>query len=426
MPLILGTGNRYITTDFVVKASLRLLTNSLVASKLANRTYEPNFGKVGGKLGDKVTIKKPYRVKSTAGRVASAAAPMIDQTTTFTIDRQQHVRLDFNSIDGTLSLENFAERYLGSAAAQLAHQVDLSVLEAAVYGGFHSSGSPGTAIVNNSFIDAVAQMEEIGVPQDGMVHGVLGPLDAAAVQKDVKGTSNEQIAMMAIERAYIANSRSQAGVPIYRTAQMPRHTTGARGGTPLVAGASQSGTTLNIDGLSNSVTGWGKRGDVFTIAGVFSINPQTYQSTGRLQQFVLTADVSSSGTGTATLSFLPEINSGAQNTTDGGGNNISSAGFQTVSALPADNAAITFLGNAATTYRQVVLMHKDAVSMACVDIMLPRTAKVAERAVDKDSGMALTLTGDWDGVNYVESYRLDVLWGTSAVYPELIHRIWSA
>jgi hypothetical protein len=34
-----------------------------------------------------------------------------------------------------------------------------------------------------------------------------------------------------------------------------------------------------------------KKGDVFTIANVFAVNPQTRESTGSLQQFVVTEDV---------------------------------------------------------------------------------------------------------------------------------------
>jgi hypothetical protein len=44
---------------------------------------------------------------------------------------------------------------------------------------------------------------------------------------------------------------------------------------------------------------------VFTIAGVYAVNPQTRQSTGSLQQFVVTADLTASSTGT--LSISPAI-----------------------------------------------------------------------------------------------------------------------
>ena len=71
---------------------------------------------------------------------------------------------------------------------------------------------------------------------------------------------------------------------------------GALGGTPLVAGASQTGSELNIDGLTFSVTDWMKGGDFFQIwTGAAS----------RLH--MVTQDVSSDGAGLATLDIWPNL-----------------------------------------------------------------------------------------------------------------------
>ena len=73
---------------------------------------------------------------------------------------------------------------------------------------------------------------------------------------------------------------------------------GAFGGTPLVAGAAQTGNTLNIDGCSTGITGWIKAGDFFSVNGELKI---------------CTADANSSsaspGGGTATISFSPRLRS---------------------------------------------------------------------------------------------------------------------
>lgn len=73
---------------------------------------------------------------------------------------------------------------------------------------------------------------------------------------------------------------------------------GAFGGTPLVAGASQTGNTLNIDGCSTGVTGWIKAGDLFSVNSELKI---------------ATADVNSDGGGLATLSFSPRLRSSPDN-----------------------------------------------------------------------------------------------------------------
>jgi len=82
---------------------------------------------------------------------------------------------------------------------------------------------------------------------------------------------------------------------------------GAFGGTPLVAGGSQTGTSLNIDGCSDGITNWIREGDWFSVNNELKI---------------CTADANSSsaspGGGTLTLNFAPRLRS-----------------------APADNAAIT-------------------------------------------------------------------------------------
>src|SRR3990167_6115796 len=109
------------------------------------------------------------------------------------------------------------------------------------------------------------------------------------------------------------------------------HTIGALGGTPVVVGANQTGASINCDGAGGAVTGYLLRGDCITFTSVNGIVPNTATktgggvSTGQLQQFVVTSDVDSDGTGaTADVPISPSI--------------ITSGAFQTVTASPADDA----------------------------------------------------------------------------------------
>jgi hypothetical protein len=51
--------------------------------------------------------------------------------------------------------------------------------------------------------------------------------------------------------------------------------------------STQGQATITLDGFTSNTTV--TVGDVFTIAGVYAVNPQTRLSTGSLQQFVVTA-----------------------------------------------------------------------------------------------------------------------------------------
>src|SRR6185295_19470105 len=100
------------------------------------------------------------------------------------------------------------------------------------------------------------------------------------------------------------------------TQNVRTHTVGTKAGTPLINGGSQA-TTYAASGANNAQSlitdGWTassailKQGDVFTIAGVFAVNPVSKDVLPYLQQFVVNADVSSDGSGNATLNISPAI-----------------------------------------------------------------------------------------------------------------------
>lgn len=411
-----GVKNVLLTDDVIVKESLRLLKNSLVVAPLVYRDVEKRFAKVG----DTISLKKPFRTKTASGRVL-VKQPMVDQTMPFAINRQEHFGLEANMRDRTLSIEQYSERYLKSGISQIANVIDRSIL-LEMKKAFFSSGTPGTAITTKSFHMAKAYMGQVAVPDDSMRRCVLNMLDCAEISDAISNKYNDELVKGALQKGYLG---PLAGYDLFETANIPTHTVGNHGGTPLVNGASQSGASIVTDGWSSGVTGILKAGDVITFAGVFEINPQNYQSTGRLQHFVVTADVNSVLTA-ATIPISPAMNDGSLTTVDAEGNTVSLAAFQNVSALPADNAAITVLGSANTTYRQNYLFHRDAIALAMVDLELPQSATVKSRVRDPDSGLSLCMTGAYDINQQTEITRIDAVWGTKLIYPELAHRMWSA
>lgn len=411
-----GVNNRILTDDIIIKEALRLLKNNLVTAALVHRDLEKRFAKVG----DVISLQKPFRTKTASGRTLQKQ-PMIDQTVPFKIDRQEHFGLEVTMRDRTMSIEKFSERYLKSGIIQLANVIDRSIL-LQFKKAFFSSGTPGTAIGLKSFHLAKAYMNNVAVPSDGMRRCILNSLDAAEIADAISNKFNEAMVKKAIQKGYMG---PLADFDLFESSNIPTHTVGAHGGTPLTNGASQNGATLVTDGWSSGVSGLLKMGDVFTIAGVFEINPQSYQNTGRLQHFVVTADVNSDGAGNASIPISPSINDGTLTTVDSEGNSLSLKAYQNVSAAPADGAAITVLGTANETYRENYLFHRDAVALAMVDLELPQSATVKSRVRDPDSGLSLAMTGAYDINNQTEVTRIDAVWGTDMIYGELAHRMWS-
>lgn len=415
-----GINNRLLTDDVIIKEALRLLKNNLVAAPLVFRDLEKRFGKVG----DTISLKKPFRTKTASGRTL-VKQPMIDQTIPFQINNHEHFGLEVTQRDRTLSLQQFSERYLKSGITQLANKIDKSIFDVMATKGFFSSGTPGTAIGTKSFLLAGAYMGNVSVPDDGMRRGVLNLLDGAEISDATSKVFNEQMVKDSIQKGYMG---PLAGFEMFQSQNLSTYAPSAGwAGTVLVQGANQSGSTIVLDGFNTAGVTL-KKGDMFTIAGVYEINPQSYQSTGRLQTFVVTADATTvAGTPNyASVSISPSINDGTLTTTDSAGTSLSLSAYQNVSAKPADNAAITLVGTAGSTYRQNFLFHRDAIALAMVDLELPASAVVKSRVRDEDSGLSLSMTGAYDINNHSEITRIDAVWGTDVIYPELLHRLISA
>lgn len=412
-----GVNNRILTDDIIVKEALRLLKNNLVAAPLVHRDLEKRFAKVG----DIISLEKPYRTKTASGRTLQKQ-PLIDMKVPFKIDRQEHFGLEVTVRDRTLSIERFSERYLRSGIVQIANVIDRSIL-LQFKKAFFSSGTPGTAVGTKAFNLAKAYMNDVAVPDDGLRRAILNSVDAAEISTEIANKYNAEFVKRAVQKGYMG---PLAGFDIFESSNIPTHTVGQHAGTPLINGASQNGDVLVTDGWDSGVTGILKMGDVFTIAGVYEINPQSYASTGRLQNFVVTEDANSDGSGNVAVRISPSINDGSLTTVDAEGNSLSLRAYQNVSEAPADNAAITVMGSAGETYRQDYLFHRDAVALAMVDLELPQSATVKSRVRDPDSGLSLSMTGAYDINNQTEITRIDAVWGVDMIYPELAHRLWSA
>ena len=77
---------------------------------------------------------------------------------------------------------------------------------------------------------------------------------------------------------------------------------GTLGGTPLVNGADQTGATLNIDGATADVTNWLRAGDYIQLGAA---------SSATLHKVL--EDVSTDGSGQATLTLWPHIRTAPAN-----------------------------------------------------------------------------------------------------------------
>jgi hypothetical protein len=120
-------------------------------------------------------------------------------------------------------------------------------------------------------------------------------------------------------------------------------------------------------------------------------------------QFCVVSAASSDASGnlTATISPAP----------------ISAGPFQNVNSAPADNAALTINGTAATSYARNLAWHEDAFELACV-----RMVNLAEfggwGAVRSQDGFSLRVFRQAAISSDTVGNRVDALYGWATPYPE--------
>lgn len=399
--------NTILTPTIITNELLMRFKNNLVFTSNVSHEYDDRFAQSGAKIGDTLKLRKPVQFTAANGATLSSQ-DVTESSVDLVINTQKHVAFEFTSKDLTLSIDRFSERYLDSAAVALANTVDVDGLTLAYQSTANSVGTPGTtpnALL--TYLQAGQKMSENSAPVDEKRHVVINPNMEATIVDALKGlfqSSSE------IDKQYRKGKMgTAAGFQWYMDQNIRTHTVGPLGGTPLVNGASQTGASLITDGWTAAAASRLKKGDVFTIAGVYGVNRVSGDSTGALQQFVVTADVSSDGSGNATIGIYPSI--------------VTSGAYKTVTGSPADNAAITVVGAANTATPQGLAFHKEAFCFAMAPLQVPAGVHMAKAVTDPETGMSIRMVSAYDVTNDKFITRADILYGWAARKPEWACRV---
>lgn len=397
--------NTLLTNDLITNEALSVLENEIVFSKHVNRPVDSMFGNEDSQAGDDIRIRLPDR-----GTYRSGATYTPDDITESSVTvtlAQGGADCNFTSKELALDIAKFSDRILKPRIVTIANEIDRQGL--ALYDDIYNEvGTAGTSPNAASFIlDGGMVLDNNSTPRDGQRFAVLSPKHQASMVGGLNGVFNPQAKIgEQYEKGLLG--KDTLGFDFYMSQNTPSHTVGALGGTPLMNGATLTGaTTLVTDGWTAAVADRVAVGDVFTVANVYEVNPITGQNTGRLKQFTATAVGASSGAGAMTISISPTI--------------YSTGKFKNVSALPADNAALTFVGTASTAYSTSMLFHKEAFVMAMGQLpMVGGTDMCARKSYD---GMSMRLVRAYDVNNDKLPTRLDVLFGWVTARPEFAVRL---
>ena len=414
--------NALVTSTVITNEVLRIAHNASAFLGNVNTDYKEAWtGEV--KPGSTVKARAPVQFTHRDGETAN-----VQDVTERSVDvaLQPLLGLDFavgsteltSSVGSNGSVDKaFKERYLKPAGLKLAALLDYRI-GTLMKNSFHQMvGTPGTPPATFAdLLNAGVPLDRMSVPRDGMRMAAIEPGANASIVAGLSGLFNNKEVLG--EQYKTGIIKTGAGLDLAMSQNVPSHTVGPLGGTPLVNGANQglinSGATDNPYGATTSLVtdGWTAAaalrlnyGDTFTLANVYSVNPETKASTGVLQQFLVTANVSSDASGNATIVISPAI--------------IAGGAYQNVTARPADNAALTITSGAAnTTYTNNLIWHRDAFTFVSPKQELPGGMDMAYQAsLADEGGVSLRFVRGFDITNNRFISRFDILWGGAVTLP---------
>jgi len=374
------------------------------AEKIEESAFKPDA--TGHSPGDTVSVRIPtnWTVQEDDFDITSVIQDVKERSVDLTLDMSATIPfdLDTSQLAHDIDVAKVYERFIQPAIYDLASNVESRFITKATQYVGNTVGTAGSTIVDPDTVMAGGElMDEFLAPQMGRKF----LMDSAAMRSAVN--ANKNLFTFSKEERNSASLGNAWDFEWMKNQLIYRHTNGNDvSGIAVEADVvtpATGMTTLGVDGLTTT-TGTLTKGTVFTIDGVYSVHPQTKVSTGVLKQFShVGANLTANGSGQVTITLNEPIYSSA------------SGSLQNVSALPADEAAITIFGSASTTYKHSLMFHKKAFRVCSVPLVMPTKAELAEQVTEQ--GISIALVRDWDQLTRKMVTRLDFLGGLVAVRP---------
>ena len=395
-----------LTAQDITREAVAILHEKMNFVQSINRQYDDQFAKKGAKKGTSLRIRLPNEYVTREGANYSAQGHD-EQAETLVVATQRGVDSEITSLDLTMSMDDFRERVLEPQMSVLASIVEADALNM-TYDVANSVGTPGTtpgSTANQAllpWLQAKQRLDENLAPSP-----YKAQINGDASTYTINGLSslyNDQrtLSKQFTEGFLLRNS----GVDYFQNNRVKRLTLGSREAA-TVNGANQGGDGSLIL-ASAGVSATSKKGEIFTLAGVYDVHPETKESYGRLKQFVVTADVTAAADESVTISFSPPI--------------ITTGARRNVDAGPIDTAVVTWAGTASTAYPINLVYNRDAFAFVAADLEMPKGVDMAYMAnIDK---LPLRFIRWYDGDDDKWKSRFDVLYGYKAIRQQLACRVW--
>lgn len=406
--------NTLEVTDWLAMESLRLLTNPLEVAPCFNTDYDEQLGKefpVGATF--RVPLPNMFTSSST---IAYAPQSIIDRHTTVTCDQIRQVGVEWDTVEGALSMPRgearIKKKILVPAMKKLRQDIDSYCAQ---YATFNTPNIVGTLGTNPTTFDAVygagdQRLTELaGNTEDKTM--LLSPSLARSLRAGVVSyfTPTDSFAKM-FKKGYIGEVTGVAQT--YQSMSLYSVTAAVWAGTVEMLAGNQQGASLSLTATTGDTF---TEGTAFNIAGVNDVNPMTLRSTGTLKQFCIpfgTATVTAAAAA-ATIPCYPAI--------VGPG-----SPYQNVDALPAAGADLTmYPGTTAPSTGpkagvNSLLLGRDAFALVGVKLENPKasSAEIVSQEQDPDTGISVAFLRMFDPKDRKWVNRFDTLFGCGVLWAD--------
>lgn len=415
--------NEILTPRKILREAYALMHQTSNFIMKTNRQYDDRFAQTGAKIGDTLDVRLPAKYVTRRGQ-SMQVQNHVERKVPLPLTIIDGVDLNFGQAELTLDLDDFSDRILRPAVAQLISTVEAEALKmyklVPNYVGYvvNTTGTP-SGLSYLQFQKTGQFLTDNLAPRDGNRCAILNSESTVTFSDAVKGLfqSSDNIREQYIE-GIIGRT---GGYEVYENTIMPAHTAGVLTTTGASIVVTTGGGGAYFDGTGNAwptnpyfelpvdgfTTAALKAGDVLTISGVYDVHPETKQSYGYLKRFVVYEDVNLTTSGNIKISPVPILN----------------GAYQNISAAIANNATVTVLGlqKGATptplTYGQNLMFHRDAFAFVTADLEDPSQygAWGGREVMD---GLSIRIWRQGDITNGTFPCRLDIAYGFAAIYPE--------
>ena len=410
--------NVFRETQYVLDDVFVRFWNSLSLARTANRNLEGDFKNLRFATGQTLDYRLEERYLAGEGATATAEA-RVQVIRPLSITKQFRTMIEYTGFNLTFDRardEPYLEMANAPRAKRLANLVEKFIASEFQTQTYQAVGTPGVPVDFNTILSADAYMTELAIPEDGKRFTGVGPRIAANLSNDLHNTFNNTVNTGALIDGFVGHL---SGFDFFKTNFFTRQIAGAgeAGGSPpagfklggtVTNGPIVGGNTIAVTGLVASTLAF-RKGDIIEVAdaaGVFMVNPLTYDSLEQRAQFVVTEDVISSGGGTANIPVNPTI--------------VISGARQNISAAIPNGAQMLLRDS----HNVSIAYHTQAIVFAAPPIKELRGGVEAVTRYSDLYKLAMTYSLGADIRNYEQLDRIDVICGV-AINPEFAVRICS-